>query len=357
MSAIESRTTQISGACTLIISTLIGWGTHYLPFPPFTVGETHPVDALALAILAGLVIRQMISVTWTVNQSFLHWPRWAAKRLLPFAVGLLGAKLDLSRVMELSSQSLWMSICCALCALLLTERICMLVGVSQRLGRLIAIGCAICGGTAIAVTAPALNADDDEIAFSLTSVTLYGLLCVALYPLLGSLLSLTQTQFGVWTGVSVHATAQVIATAQIYGPQAGDVAIVVKLTRVLLLAPLLIGIRIFISTHDTKRGKTEGRQRSKITQLFPPFILGFLSLSTLNSLGLLSTDMHILDMTFTVGHFLSECSKVAMLLAMAGVGLMVDIRGLLNIGLRPLLAGLIATSLMSGLSLYLSGSL
>ena len=113
-----------------------------------------------------------------------------------------------------------------------------------------------------------------------------------------------------------------------------------------------------MSTEQTHRDHTgEEPKRSKLTQLFPPFILGFLALSTLNSLDLLSTEVSALDMTFTVGRVLSECSKIAMLLAMAGVGLMVDIRGLFKIGLRPLLAGLIATSLMSGLSLYLSGSL
>src|SRR4029450_10155743 len=93
-----------------------------------------------------------------------------------------------------------------------------------------------------AVAAPVIEADDNDTAFAIATVTLFGMLAVFAFPLVGSLLALTRVEFGVWAGTSGHATPQVVATGFAYGPQAGDVATIVKLVRVLLLAPVVIGV-------------------------------------------------------------------------------------------------------------------
>ena len=216
----------------LTLCLLVSGCAHLLahaPFPPFDWNGSHPVDPLALAILIGMLIRSTLpNVGYWGTNGF----KYATRVLLPLAIVFLGFKLNLFYIFKLSGHSLGLSVACVFLALFGTYWLCCRFGVSRPLGLLIASGTAICGGTAIAVIAPVIQSKDEESAFALSSVTLFGLVCVVLFPLFGSIFHLSQYDFGVWSGIAVHATAQVIATAQSYGTEAGEVALVVKLTRV-----------------------------------------------------------------------------------------------------------------------------
>ena len=211
------------------------------------------------------------------------------------------------------------------------------IKVDQKLGILIALGTAICGGTAIAVAAPVIEADDRDTAFAIATVTLFGMIAVFVFPLIGHAAAMTQLEFGVWAGTAVHATPQVVATGFAYGPEAGDIATIVKLVRVLLLAPLVIGLGIWYARSKRRRQIAHVTKIGKWRSLFPPFIAGFLGLALANTLNLLPNfTLHLEDsylweaedLHVVLAKLVTWVSTFLLTIAMAGVGLGVDLRGI-----------------------------
>jgi uncharacterized integral membrane protein (TIGR00698 family) len=328
----------LSCLCALLASLI-----HHLPFPPFTVNHSHPVDVLALGLFLGILLRHMVSL----SPHSLTGIRWSSKTFLAIGIALLGAKLDLFVILKHSGDSLWLSVLCVIVALILTEFLGIRLGVPQRLARLIAIGTAICGGTAIAVTSATLEANEEEVALSIASVTLFGLLCILCLPIIGHQLELTQAQFGLWSGVVVHATPQVVATSYAYGAEAGELAIIVKMTRVLLLAPLLMVLQLIYA----KNKNSEQTILAILPKVFPLFLVVFLILASLNSFQLLPE--HLLGTHINLDQSLLYISKYSMIIAMSAIGLMVNLSQLTTLGIRPILGGLLATLVMAIFSLSL----
>ncbi len=351
MEPITKRSFIVAFVLSLLCASL-SWCVHVLPFAPFTVKDEHPVDILALALILGIALKAVLNLSLETSS----WLKSISKLMLSIGIALLGAKLDLPMILERSSQSLLLSLVCVVIALLLTEFLGIKLGVSRRLARLIAIGTSICGGTAIAVTSPLIKASDEEVALSIASVTLFGVLCMLVMPTLGTFLSLSEEQFGLWSGLLVHATPQVIATAYSYGPTAGEIAIVVKLTRVMMLVPLLIVLQF---THQTQPDAKSSPSKTKLqlNQVFPPFLFVFLLLASLNSLGYIPKNITFLESLGFIEHssqqVLSLLSKGSMLVAMSAIGLLVDIQKLLALGYKPFIGGLLATIIMGTISLAL----
>jgi uncharacterized integral membrane protein (TIGR00698 family) len=229
----SAAATLLPGLALTTLLAVAAVALRHLPFAPFTVDGRHPVDAMILAIVLGILLRNVIGIGVRSAEGV----KFSVKKVLPFAIVLMGAKLDFWSVMRVSGQALVISLTCVTAALALTIYLCRRVGVGQKLGLLISIGTAICGGTAIAVAAPVIEADDNDTAFAITTITLFGLIAIFVFPPLGYVLGMTENEFGVWAGMAIHATPQVMAAGFAYGPTAGDVATIVKLVRVLLLAP------------------------------------------------------------------------------------------------------------------------
>ncbi len=346
-------------ALTLAIAVAASWIAH-LPFPPFTVGAggKHPIDEVLLAILIGVVLRN----AFTLPALFGPGVQYAVHRVLIFAIVLMGARLDFFDVLRTSGHSLVVSVTGIVVAMSLTVWLCGRLGVRRNLGLLIGVGTAICGGTAIAVAAPVIEADDNDTAFAITTVTVLGLVSIVVFPLLGHALGLSQQDFGVWAGSAIHATPQVVAAAVAYGPQAAEVAVVVKLVRVLLLAPLVVVLGLWHAREKRRHEEAYVARRTPLTTLFPPFILGFLAVALANTLNLLpdftvhlkesflwkagSHDLAMSQIVTTAAGFLTT-------MAMAGVGLGVHLRGLLATGLTAFYVGVFSTVVLAGLSLLL----
>lgn len=319
---------------------------HLLPCIPFTIEERHPIDPLLLALILGAISRAVLGPIPTAVPGV----KWASKKLLSLSIVLLGAKLNFLVILKHSNESLWLSLSCVILALILTQILGDHFGVQKRLSKLIAIGTAICGGTAIAVTSAPLKASEEEVALSMACVTLFGLICVFLMPPIGLYLELSQAQFGLWSGVVVHATPQVMATAYSYGESAGEVAIIVKMTRIILLAPILVYLNF-----SQKRDRGEAGQlawnRHLIFTLFPPFLMGFLALAFLNTSQLIPQTK--IGEYASLHEILTICSKASMMAAMAAIGLMVDWRSIVRLGPRPALIGLCSTLIIAVTSLAL----
>ena len=348
-----SRVPGLVLTCTLAVAASF---LHRLPFAPFTVGDRHPIDPLLIAIVLGVVLRN----TFPMGVWLAGGIKYSVKKLLPFAIVLMGAKLDFFDVVRVSGQALFISVSCVTVALALTIALCRRAGVGQKLGLLIGIGTAICGGTAIAVTAPAIEADEEDTAFAITTITLFGLIAIFVFPLLGAMLNLKQTEFGVWAGVAIHATPQVMAASFAYGPTAGEVAVIVKLVRVLLLAPLIVGIGFWYARKKRQQDQAYVRQATKLTTLFPPFIIGFVLLAVANTLNLLPDfTLHLRQsalwqaqtLPLPMSKAVTTMSTFFITMAMAGVGLGVHLRSLAKVGLKALYVGLFSAVVLSGVSL------
>jgi uncharacterized membrane protein YadS len=179
---------------------------------------------------------------------------------------------------------------------------------------------------------------------------------VFVFPLLGAALDMSQWDFGVWAGTSIHATPQVVATGFAYGQEAGDVATIVKLVRVLLLAPVVIALGAWYASQKRKHQQAHVTRIGKFTTLFPPFILGFVLFALANTLHLLpdftlhleeSFLWHKQDLPITLAELSTTVSGFLITMSMAGVGLGVHLRGLATVGLKALYVGLFATAVLA----------
>ena len=351
-------TARLPGLLLALSLALIAQWLHQLPIPPFTLAGRHPVDPYLLAVLLGICARNLLPLG--------RWPlagaRFAVKKLLPLAILLLGARFDFQRVLALSVRGLGLSLLSLLAALALTLWLARRFGVPQRLGLLLGIGTAICGGTAIAVAAPVIEADEQETSYALAVITVAGLAAIFIFPLIGHALAMGQRDFGLWAGVAIHATPQVMAAGFSYGPLAGEVAVVVKLVRVLLLAPCLVCLSLWRARERRREQEFYLSEPLRWQTLFPPFIVGFLLLAVANSLHLLPT----LTLDFApealggggryqiaLGVLAVQGSKLLTVTAMAGIGLAVQLSQLLSIGPRGLYVGALSALLLSLLSLGL----
>jgi uncharacterized integral membrane protein (TIGR00698 family) len=216
-----------------------------------------------------------------------------------------------------------------------------LLRVPPRLALLIGVGTAVCGNSAIVATAPIIRADEREVSFAVGTITLFGTLAVFLYPFIGHALGLSDTSFGIWSGVAVNDTSQVIATSAAYAPAARDVAAVVKLVRNTLMAPLLLTIAWWWNRGAaTATGAAARGARSA----FPLFVLGFLALALLRTVGLIDRPTAAL---------LDEGAKLCILVALAAVGLSTKVADMRKVGLVPFALGLSVATALAVLSLAL----
>jgi len=266
----------------------------------------------------------------------------AVKRLLRIGIALLGAQLSLAQVLRTGGKAVLVVAACIVLAILVVRIVSMRMGLSDRLGTLLGVGTSICGVSAIVATAPAIEAKQEETSLAVATITVFGLLAVVIYPLLGRVLGLTDGFFGTWAGTAVNDTSQVVATGLIYSQEAGEVATVVKLTRNLFMAPVIV----VLSSIYLARARSAGHGAAKkggvsLKTAVPGFVLGFLAMAVLNSLG--AFPAAALDLIRTVSGWL-------IVIALAGVGVETNLASLRTIGFRPFYAGLCAATFMAVVS-------
>jgi uncharacterized integral membrane protein (TIGR00698 family) len=355
-----SRASLLPGLALTALCAVLAEVIHRAPLAPFTLGadRRHPIDTILIAITLGILLRNLLPLPRWLGPGI----RFSVVDLLPIAIVLLGVRLDFFDVARISGSALLINVICVAAAVALTILLCRWLGVGQKLGILIAVGTGICGGTAIAVTAPLIEADDNDTAFAVTTITFFGLLAIAVFPIAGAALGLGQEEFGVWAGTSVHATPQVMAAGFAYGQTAGEVAVVVKLVRVLLLAPLAVGIGIWYTRQKRRQQRAHVAPPTRLAALFPPFILGFVLLALANTMHLLPDFTLHLEKSVAweagpvrvdLAQLVTALSSFLVTVSMAGVGLGVDVRALARTGRQGLIVGLFASSVLAIFSLGL----
>jgi uncharacterized integral membrane protein (TIGR00698 family) len=299
---------------------------------------------------AGVVSPLVIAVVLGALTSNLGWlPEncriglgFAARNLLRLGIVLLGLQLSFSQVRELGAPGLALVIVVVAATFTGTQWLGKKMGLSPGLSLLVATGFSICGASAIAAMRPVSDADDDDMAYAIALVTICGTLAIFLLPAIGELIGLSGAQFGSWVGASVHDVAQTVATAASGNDDAQDAAIVVKLTRVMLLAPLVAAVSFTRRQKLNRTIATDSKtQKAKLPPIVPLFVVGFIAAISINSSFNLPSE------------FLSNVKwleKSLLACALVGLGAGVDARKLRRVGTRPLALGLISWMLIATLS-------
>ncbi len=281
----------------------------------------------------------------TIINSFFH-PAWlkpalkfTSKKILKAAIVLLGASLSVSTIMSVGKMTFFV--------MLFTFAMCFgggyfvrrLFGLNWKLSNLISAGTGICGGSAIAAIAPVIDADDKDIAFAMSSTFLFDMVMIALYPLMGKALGMSDIAYGIWAGTSVNDTASVVASGYAFSEAAGDFATMVKLTRTIAIIPTVLAFAYIGTRMKQKELKaTSGGGKVNLMKVIPWFIGGFLLLAALNSAGWIPA---------AVSGVIKSASKFLMVTALAAIGLSTSITDFKKAGLKPMFYGITIDTLVT----------
>jgi uncharacterized integral membrane protein (TIGR00698 family) len=317
---------------------------------PGTVNKS--ISPVLLAIVLGLLIRN----TFTLP---VHWEpgiRFALHNMLRIAIVLLGARIAFTDVLNIGSKAMLMISILIVVAFAVAHVLARLMKIPVRLATLIAMGASICGNSAIAALSPVIKANEEELSFAVAVTTVLGTTAVILFPFIGTYFGFSDAVYGTWVGTSVHDTAQVVATGFAISPGAGEVATIVKLTRNAFLG--IVIILVGLSYARWVGGQIGGKKVTLITRLkqsMPLFLLGFLLLAFLNTLGVFAWASDVAG--YDVQSGLTHASALLMLGALAGVGLGTNLRRVRKIGMKPVYLGVAVSASIAILSLVLIRSL
>lgn len=300
----------------------------------------HPyVEALVVAILLGMGLRTF----WEPGPRWRAGIAFSAKQLLEVAVMLLGASVSLSTIVASGPLLLGAVVVTVAVAIAASYGISRALGLPTRISVLIACGNSICGNSAIAAVAPVIGASSDDIASSISFTAILGVLMVLGLPLLILPLGLTATQYGVLAGLTVYAVPQVLAATVPAGLAATQIGTLVKLVRVLMLGPVVVGLSL-LAPRLQGDGRQTGKRRLDARKLVPWFILGFLLLAALRSIGLVP-DLAVGPVARTAG--------LLTVVSMGALGLGVDVRAIGRVGSRVTAAVTLSLLLLLAISITL----
>lgn len=306
------------------------------------LGQVLPsvIGATVVAILIGLAVGSAFEMP-----SARPGLRFAVTWLLRTGIVLLGAELSVAAVLDVGLSVLALVLALVAGVLAIAWLGARTLGIEPRLGLLLGVGTAICGNTAIIATAPIIGAREREVGFAVATITICGLIAVLAYPAIGHALGMTDAAFGRWSGAAVNDTSQVVATSFAYSAPAGEVAIVVKLLRNTLMAPVLLAMGAWYAAGRTG----DRRPRGGLRQAVPWFVLGFIGMAALSSLGVLDAGVGGTSMR----EIASVAARALILVALAALGLSTRIGELRRVGLRPLAFGAALAAILAATSLVL----
>ena len=304
-----------------------------------------PVIAIILGMIVTLFIKDKSSVQDGINYS--------AKKILQYAVILLGFGLNLSVILDTGKQSLPIIICTIATSLILAYFLSKVMHIPARIATLVGVGSSICGGSAIAATAPVIDADDEEVAQAISVIFFFNVLAAVIFPHFGNFLGFDQTSgeaFGIFAGTAINDTSSVTAAASTWdnmfalGSATLDKAVTVKLTRALAIIP----ITLVLALYRTKKEKSSSGISVSLKKIFPFFIIYFIVASIITTVA---TNVFGISAEFFAP--IKELSKFFIVVAMAAIGLNTNIVKLVKTGGKPIILGLCCWVGITAVSLIL----
>jgi len=330
-----------------------------ISIPSNFLGKLFPVIGGAVfAILIGMII----AIFWKAKGNFDAGIKFTSKKILQYAVILLGFGLNLSVVLETGKQSLPIIICTITTSLLIAFVLCKVMKIHGKTATLIGVGSSICGGSAIAATAPVVEADDEEVAQAISVIFFFNVLAALIFPTFGKLIGFDTTSgeaFGIFAGTAVNDTSSVTACASTWdsmfnlGCATLDKAVTVKLTRTLAIIPITLCLAFWKTRQAKKNSENAETKKVSLKSIFPMFILYFVLASLITTLVnyFIESDFVICKLpayfifseseltVLNVFGFMKSLSKFFIIMAMAAIGLNTNIVKLVKTGGKPLILG------------------
>ena len=313
-----------------------------------------PISPIMMAILLGILVRNLVRVP----RMFEPGIQFSLVRVLRLGIVLLGIRLSLSQAGEIGLKSLPVIILCVAAALLVVSYVSKRMGLTARMGTLIAAGTGICGATAIVALSPTINAKDDETSYSVACITLFGLVAMLAYPFAAHWLFHGDAfRIGLFLGTAVHETAQVAGAGLVYQEYFGNAEVLNTATVAKLVRNLGMLIVIPLLSVAYHRKSEEDEARPGLWSMVPLFVIGFAMMSLLRTTG----DMGERAFGFLpvetwheVVRYAKQTAEICLGIAMAAVGLGTSFSGLKKIGLKPLGVGLFSAVLVGAVSFTLN---
>ena len=299
------------------------------------------IEYVLWAIVIGLVIANTVGLHPIFRPGVGTYEFW-----LKIGIVTLGSRFVLGDVAKLGGASLVQILVDMTVAGAIIITVARLLGLSDKLGSLLAIGTAICGVSAIIAAKGAIRARNSDVGYAIAAILALGAVALFALPPLGHAIGLTDHEFGLWAGLAVDNTAETTATGYLFSDAAGDTAVLVKSTRNALIGFVVLGFAAYWAARGEADSIAPGvrAKAAFVWQKFPKFVLGFLAVSALATAHLLSKDQ-----IANIGNV----SKWAFLLTFAGVGLNTDIRELARTGWRPLVVAVVGLASVAAVSLGL----
>jgi len=307
-----------------------------ISLPAWYLGKKIPlIGGPVIAILAGIIISlfmpNLIKLKFGKDFSFAGGIKFTSKKLLQYSIVLLGFEMNLFNVLNTGSASL-VVMCFTFSAVFITAfyggKLLKLPGNSTVL---IGVGTSICGGSAIAAVAPVIRADDESVTRAISTIFLFNIIAVFIFPALGRLMGMNDIIFGIWAGTAINDTSSVVAAGTAWSGVAGNnvalnFATVVKLTRTLMIIP----ITLFLAFYTAKKSKSREAGNIKFAGIFPWFVLFFAAASVSKT---------FLGIPANISTVLVQTGKFVIVMAMSAIGLNTNLKNLLASGIKPIVLG------------------
>lgn len=319
--------------------------------PSWFLGKQFPIiGGAVIAIIAGMVITLFIKD----KSAFESGIKFTSKKILQWAVVLLGFGMNLAVIVQTGKQSLPIIVSTIATSLVIAYVMHRAMHIPGKISTLVGVGSSICGGSAIAATAPVIDADDEEVAQAISVIFFFNVLAALIFPTFGKLVGFTTDTgeaFGIFAGTAVNDTSSVTAAASTWdsmwnlGSATLDTAVTVKLTRTLAIIPITLVLALIRTQNAKKNG--EAGQKVSLKKIFPFFILYFVAASVITTVAV--------SLGANVGIFspVKELSKFFIVLAMAAIGLNTDIVKLVKTGGKPIIMGFCCWVGITGVSLLM----
>ena len=299
----------------------------------------HLIGAAVIAMFIGMILNHFLSDTKVFDVGL----KFTSKKLLKFAIILLGLSLNITTILNVGKMSLTVMIFTLLTCFGGGYFIGKALGLNWKLSNLISAGTGICGGSAIAAISSTIDADDNDVAYAMSATFIFDMAMIVLFPIMGQAMGMSDQAFGIWAGTAVNDTSSVVATGYAFSEGAGDFATMVKLTRTLAIIPTVITfafIQLNIKRKEVLASSKNGdeiKANFSITKIFPWFILGFLAMSVVASF--VSIPATVIAGTKTISKFLMVC-------ALAAIGLNTSFSSMKKAGIRPMIHGFVISALV-----------
>lgn len=315
-----------------------------------------PVSSIMLSVIIGMIIGNIFNFTQFFTLGF----NFSVNKILKFGIICLGVRLSFTDILNYGLTALPIVLVCVASSLLIVKYLSEKINVSLKMATLIAVGTSICGTSAIVATAPIINANKEEVTYAITNITIFGIIAMLFYPFLANFIfSGSEYSAGLFIGTSIHETSQVVGAGLMYAEQynaskALDIATVTKLVRntcMLVIVPLMAFI--YFKNHSGSQNIND----FSIFKIFPIFILGFVAMSIIRTIGDITLEssgygFYFLEASkwLAVVAFVKQIAVFSLGVAMASLGLSTDLKSLVRIGYKPFFVGFFAATSVSMVS-------